>query len=70
MIHPILIYKEEFMQQTKAYSIQRRVIIDVYESLDFVDLGEVYGFSQTCSLGTEVSNCDSPFNAGMLKKSS
>jgi hypothetical protein len=38
-----------------------------YESPDFVDLDEVYGFSQTCSSGTAVSNCKSPCNAGMSK---
>ena len=39
-----------------------------YESPDFVDLDEVYGFSQTCSSGTAVSNCKSPCNAGMSKQ--
>lgn len=41
--------------------------IATYESPDFVDLDEVYGFSQTCSSGTVVSNCKSPCNAGMSK---
>ena len=39
----------------------------IYESPDFVDLDEVYGFSQTCSSGTAVANWKSPCNAGMTK---
>lgn len=41
--------------------------LSVYESPDFVDLDEVYGFSQTCSSGTALNNCKSPCNAGMTK---
>jgi hypothetical protein len=31
--------------------------LEVYEAPDFVDLDEVYGFSQSCSSGTYNSNC-------------
>lgn len=41
--------------------------INTYESPDFVDLDEIYGFSQTCSSGTSLNNCKSPCNAGMTK---
>ena len=41
--------------------------IMAYESPDFVDLDEVYGFSQTCSSGTALNQCKSPCNAGMSK---
>ena len=36
-----------------------------YESPDFVDLDEVYGFSQSCTSGTANKNCKSPCGAGM-----
>lgn len=42
--------------------------INTYESPDFVDLDEIYGFSQTCSSGTSLNNCKSPCNAGMTKQ--
>lgn len=38
--------------------------ISVYESPDFVDLDEVYGFSQTCSSGTVKSSCVVPCTQG------
>jgi hypothetical protein len=39
-------------------------LINIYESPDFVDLDEVYGFSQTCSSGTAKSSCKDPCGAG------
>ena len=36
----------------------------VYEAPDFVDLDEVYGFSQTCSSGTVKSSCVVPCTTG------
>lgn len=38
--------------------------IKVYEAPDFVDLDEVYGFSQTCSSGTIKSSCVVPCTTG------
>jgi hypothetical protein len=40
------------------------VQVTIYESPDFIDLDEVYGFSQSCSSGTMISNCRSPCTSG------
>lgn len=38
--------------------------ISIYEAPDFVDLDEVYGFSQTCSSGTVQNGCVVPCTQG------
>ena len=39
--------------------------LDEYETPDFVDLDEVYGFSQDCASGTAQKGCKSPCSCGM-----
>ena len=39
-------------------------MVEVYETPDFVDLDEIYGFSQTCTSGTVKSSCVVPCTVG------
>lgn len=38
--------------------------IKTYDAPDFVDLDEIYGFSQTCSSGTMLKGCVVPCTQG------
>ncbi len=40
-------------------------ILENYETPDFLDLDEIYGFSQLCSSGTAYKGCKTPCNAGI-----